>query len=123
MIMFMDGVHPTHHSRVAGCWTKRAAPKLALATNSGRDRKNIRGAIEFAAGQTVIVEQMTINAASTIKLLDRVEAHNPTVISIYVIGDNAAYHKSKEVMEWPLRPERRVKFHVLPVCACGACDA
>ena len=34
MVMFMDGVHPTHQSRATGCWTKRDAPPLALATNS-----------------------------------------------------------------------------------------
>ena len=115
MVMFMDGVHPTHQSRAAGCWTRRDAPPLALATNSGRDRMNIHGAIDLATGQTVMVEEMTIDAASTIKLLDRVEARNPTMTSIYVFGDNAAYHKSKEVQEWLSRPERRVKFLKVPV--------
>lgn len=115
MIMFMDGVHPTHQSRAAGCWTKRDAPKLALETNSGRDRMNIHGAVDLATGQTVIIEQTTIDAASTIALLDRIEQRNPTMTSIHVFGDQAAYHKSKEVAEWLSRPGRRVKFHALPV--------
>jgi transposase len=115
MVMFMDGVHPTHQSRAAGCWTRRDAPPLALATNSGRDRMNIHGAIDLATGQTVMVEQMRIDAASTIRLLDRVEQRNQTMTSIYVFGDQAAYHKSKEVREWLSRPERRVKFLAIPV--------
>lgn len=115
MIMFMDGVHPTHQARAAGCWAKRDAPKLALATNSGRDRMNIHGAIDLATGQTVIIEQTTIDANSTIALLDRIEQRNPTMTSIHVFGDQAAYHKSKEVVEWLSRAGRRVKFHALPV--------
>ena len=43
---------------------------------------NIHGAIDPATGQTVIIERMMIDAASTIKLLHRVEAANPTVVQI-----------------------------------------
>jgi transposase len=114
MTMFMDAVHPAHQSRPSGCWTKRDAPPLALASNSGRDRINVHGAIDLATGQTVIVEEDRINAETTIKLLDLVEQRNPTMTSIYVFLDQAAYHKSKVVKEWLGMPERRVKLRLVP---------
>jgi hypothetical protein len=60
---------------------------------------NIHRAIDLATGQAVIIEQTTIDAASTIALFDRIERRNPTMTSIHVFGDQAAYHKSKEVVE------------------------
>ena len=114
MTMFMDAVHPAHQSRAAGCWTKGDAPPLALATNSGRDRINVHGAIDLATGQTVMVEEERINAETTIKLLDLVEQRNPTMTSIFVFVDQAAYHKSKVVKEWLAMPERRIKLRLVP---------
>jgi len=114
MTMFMDAVHPAHQSRAAGCWTKGDAPPLALATNSGRDRINVHGAIDLATGQTVMVEEERINAETTIKLLDLVEKRNPKMTSIFVFVDQAAYHKSKVVKEWLAMPERRIKLRLVP---------
>ena len=114
MTMFMDAVHPAHQSRAAGCWTKGDAPPLALATNSGRDRINVHGAIDLATGQTVMVEEDRINAETTIKLLDLVEKRNPKMTSIFVFVDQAAYHKSKVVKEWLAMPERRIKLRLVP---------
>jgi transposase len=115
MVMFMDAVHPAHQSRAVGCWTKRDAPPLALASNSGRDRINVHGAIDLATGQTVMVEAERVNAETTVELLDRIERRNPTMTSIYVFVDQAAYHKSKVVKEWLDRPERRVRLRLVPV--------
>src|ERR1019366_10633771 len=115
MAMFMDAVHPAHQSRPTGFWTKRDAPPLALASNSGRDRINVHGAIDLVTGQTVMVEEERINAETTIKLLGLIERRNPTMTSIFVFVDQAAYHKSKVVKEWLNRPERRVKLRLVPV--------
>jgi transposase len=114
MAMFMDAVHPAHQSRAVGCWTKRDAPPLALASNSGRDRINVHGAIDLATGQTVMVEEDRINAETTIKLLGLIEQRNPTMTSIFVFVDQAAYHKSKVVRDWLDNPERRVKLRLVP---------
>ena len=68
-VLFADAVHPTHAVRPAGCW----APKhenLAIEQTSGRQRINIHGAINLETGQTRMIEALTVDAASTIRLLE-----------------------------------------------------
>src|SRR5208282_142431 len=68
-VVFADAVHPTHAARPVGCW----APKqdnLAIEQTSGRQRINIHGAIDLETGQTRMIEAETIDALSTIRLLE-----------------------------------------------------
>ena len=72
-VLFADAVHPTHAARPAGCW----APKqetLAIEQTSGRERINIHGAIDLETGQTRMIEVVTVDAASTIRLLESIAA-------------------------------------------------
>jgi transposase len=112
-VLFADAVHPTHAARPAGCW----APKqetLAIEQTSGRERINIHGAIELATGQTRMIEVVTVDAVSTIRLLQSIEALYPMLMLIHVFLDNARYHHAKLVQEWLARPECRIKLHFIP---------
>jgi transposase len=76
VVLFMDAVHPTHAARPVGCW----APKqqnLAIEQTSGRERINIHGAIDLETGQTRMIEAETIDALSTIRLLESLELRIP----------------------------------------------
>ena len=111
--VFMDAVHPTHAARPVGCW----APKeqnLAIEQTSGRERINIHGAIDLETGQTRMIEAETIDAMSTIRLLESLEALYPLMVCIHVFLDNARYHHAKLVSEWLSRPGCRIKLHFLP---------
>jgi len=111
--VFVDAVHPTHAARPVGCW----APKdenLAIEQTSGRQRINIHGAIDLETGQTRMIEAPTIDALSTIKLLESLEALYPLMLCIHVFLDNARYHHAKLVREWLSRPGCRIKLHFLP---------
>jgi hypothetical protein len=68
VVMFMDAVHPTHAARPVGCW----APKEQNLA-SGRERINIHGAIDLETGQTRMIEAETVDAISTIRLLESLE--------------------------------------------------
>jgi len=112
-VLFADAVHPTHAVRPAGCW----APKqetLAIEQTSGRDRINIHGAIELASGQTRMIEVVTVDAISTIRLLESIAALYPLLALIHVFLDNARYHHAKLVQEWLARPGCRIKLHFIP---------
>ncbi len=64
-IYFVDGVHPQHNTRADYVWTKREKEKH-LPSNTGRQRMNINGAINFCDPTDVqIVESDTINGEST----------------------------------------------------------
>ena len=71
-VLFADAVHPTHAARPVGCWAP-SQEKLAIEQTSGRQRINIHGAIDLETGQTRIIEVETIDALSTIKLLESIE--------------------------------------------------
>ncbi len=112
-VVFVDAVHPTHATRPAGCW----APKdqqLAIEQTSGRQRINIHGAVNLATGETRVIEALTIDAVSTIQLLEALEALYPLMAMIHVFLDNAAYHHAKIVREWLAQPGRRIKLHFVP---------
>ena len=111
--VFVDAVHPTHAARAVGCWAP-TKQKLAIEQTSGRDRINIHGAIDLESGQTRMIEAETIDAKSTIRLLEALEALYPLMVCIHVFLDNASYHHAKLVKEWLARPGRRIRLHFLP---------
>jgi transposase len=112
-VVFADAVHPTHAARPAGCWAP-SQDKLAIEQTSGRQRINIHGAIDLQTGQTRMIEALTIDAASTIRLLQSIEALYPMLVLIHVFLDNARYHHAKLVREWLSRPGCRIVLHFIP---------
>ena len=112
-VLFADAVHPTHAAQPVGCWAPKQ-DKLAIEQTSGRQRINIHGAIDLETGQTRMIEVLTVDAASTIKLLESIEALYPMLALIHVFLDNARYHHAKLVQEWLSRPGCRIKLHFIP---------
>src|SRR5262249_16043828 len=90
-VLFVDAVHPTHAARPVGCWAPKQE-KLAIEQTSGRERINIHGAINLETGQTRMIDVETVNAASTITLLEAIEALYPMLALIHIFLDNARYH-------------------------------
>ena len=112
-VLFVDAVHPTHAARPVGCWAP-AQEKLAIEQTSGRQRINIHGAINLETGQTRMIDVETVNAASTITLLEAIEALYPMLALIHVFLDNARYHHAQLVQQWLSRPGCRIKLHFIP---------
>ncbi len=112
-VLFLDAVHPTHAARPVGCWAPKEE-KLAIEQTTGRQRINIHGAIDLETGQTRMIEAETIDAASTIRLLEALEALYPLLVMIHVYLDNARYHHAKLVQAWLAQPGRRIKLHFVP---------
>ena len=61
-----------------------------------------------------MIEAETIDAVSTIRLLESIEALYPLLACIHVFLDNARYHHAKLVQEWLSRPGCRIKLHFIP---------
>jgi transposase len=112
-VLFVDAVHPTHAVRPAGCWAP-AEMKLAIEQTSGRQRINIHGAIDLESGQTRMIEVETVDALSTIRLLESIETLYPLLALIHVFLDNARYHHARRVAQWLAQPGRRIKLHFVP---------
>ena len=112
-VLFGDAVHPTHAARPVGCWTTKQ-DSLAIKQTTGRQRLNIHGAVDLETGQTRMIEAETIDALSTIRLLESIEAFYPLLAMIHVFLDNARYHHAKLVQEWLAQPGRRINLHFVP---------
>jgi len=113
VVPFADAVHPTRAARSVGCW----APKeqsLAIERTSGRERIDIHGAVDLETGQTRMIEADTVDAISTIQLLESLELPYPFRVYIHLFLDNPRYHPAKLVREWLSRPGCRIKLHFLP---------
>ena len=62
-----------------------------------------------------MIEALTIDAASTIRLLQSIEALHPMFgAHPCVFLDNARYHHAKLVQEWLAQPGRSIKPHFIP---------
>ncbi|MFZ1882762.1 MAG: IS630 family transposase [Rhodoplanes sp.] len=112
-VLFADAVHPTHAAQPVGCWAPKQ-DKLAIEQTSGRQRINIHGALDLVTGRTRMIEVETVDAASTIRLLESIEAFYPMLALIHVFLDNARYHHAKLVRDWLSRPECRIRLHFIP---------
>src|SRR5579883_2359260 len=95
-ICFIDGVHPTHNTKLAYGWIPKGERK-EIATNTGRQRLNISGAVDIVTKRVVAQEDVTLNALTTVELLKRIEEAYPGKKRIYVFCDNAKYYKNKDV--------------------------
>jgi transposase len=113
-VVFADAVHPTHAMHPVGCWAPKDEAPIAVTQTSGRQRLNIHGAIDLETGRTRMLEVATVNAISTIMLLQAIEAMYPDLRLIHVFLDNARYHHAKLVQAWLARPGCRIKLHFIP---------
>ena len=112
-IVYVDAVHPTHQSSPGGRWLPQDT-RCAVSVTSGRERLNLHGAIDLETGATQIVEVETVDAKSTIRLLESIERAFPTMTRIYVPLDNARYHHAKLVKEWLEQPGRKIVLRFIP---------
>ena len=97
-IYFMDGVHPQYQARARCGWIRKNQDKT-LPTFSGWRRKHMIGAINLVDLQLVSTENPKINGEQIVNFLQRLEEENSEKERIYLICDNASYHKSKKVKE------------------------
>ncbi len=72
VILFGDGVHPTHNIHKTKAWIKKGDEKQ-IKTNTGRGRLNINGALDMETMQVTTHFSKTINAQETMKLFDKIQ--------------------------------------------------
>ena len=60
-----------------------------------------------------MIEVETVDAVSTIRLLELIEAFYPMLALIHVFLDNARYHHAKLVQDWLSRPDCRIRLHFI----------
>lgn len=113
VILFGDGVHPTHNLHKTKAWIKKGQEKQ-VRTNTGRKRLNINGALNLETMTPVTHFSETINAQATMELFDKIQLHYKDKTTIYLIIDNATYYKNKDVKAYLEKQGCRIKLTFLP---------
>jgi len=113
VILFGDGVHPSHNVHAAKAWVKKGAQKR-VPTNTGRKRLNINGVLDIETMQTVVHYALTLNAQTTMELFDTIQEVYAYKRKIYLIIDNARYYKNKDLQAYLRRRKCRIKIIWLP---------
>ncbi len=98
-IYFMDSVHPQYQTRARFGWISKNVVKT-LPSFSGWKRKHIIGAINLKDLEVVTTDNPKVNGDYIIEFLKELEANNQDKSKIYLICDNAGYHRSKKVKEY-----------------------
>ena len=100
-IYFMDATHPQHNPIAGYGWIKRGRDhKIPSNTGWQRINININSATDCAGLYPIIRYDDTINAQSTVALLQQIEQQHPAAARIYVICDNAHYYHLQIVTEY-----------------------
>lgn len=113
VILFGDGVHPTHNLHKTKAWIKKGEEKQ-VKTNTGRGRLNINGAFNLETMTVTIHFSKTINAQETMLLFDKIQLEYSDKTTIYLIIDNATYYKNKDVTAYLAKPDCKIKLIFLP---------
>ena len=112
-IYFIDGVHPMHNVQPAYGWFYKGEAAV-LPTNTGRDRINLNGAYNVEKQQVIVRSDKTINAQSTIKLLEEIKAQQ-LVGKIHIVCDNAKYYRCSLLTDYLSKLEnQRIIMNYLP---------
>jgi transposase len=113
VILFMDGVHPQHNTSTSKVWSKIGEKKF-IPSNSGRQRINLNGLYNPHNQDVIIREDDSINAQSTIALLEMAIEKYKYETHIYCICDNARYYKCKLVNEFLEKYKEKISLIFLP---------
>jgi len=72
-IYFLDSTHPEHNTKPSYGWIlKGKANDKFIKTNTGRERINLNGALNFHDKTAIVLEEETINKEATISLLEAI---------------------------------------------------
>jgi transposase len=113
VILFGDGVHPSHNVHATKAWIKKGQEKQ-VPTNTGRKRLSINGVLDIDKMETVVHFADTLNAQTTRELFDKIQAAYPDKKKIHLIVDNARYYKNRELQAYLRKWKCRIKIHWLP---------
>jgi transposase len=111
---YMDGVHPQHNTKGEYGWI-RTGQDFAVPANTGRKRLNINGALNAHDVTDVVIDEAgSVNAQSTVRLLEKIGKRNGDKCRIYIYSDNARYYHSRLLKAYLAENPRFVLLHLPP---------
>lgn len=111
IILFGDGTHPQHQTKLTYGWIKKGVRKPEKMT-SCQKRVNILGAINLEKHKVTYSKVDWVNFESLKEFILKLCKAYPDVSLIHLFLDNAGYHKSEEFLKFVATT--KVKIHYLP---------
>ncbi|MCW8397568.1 IS630 family transposase, partial [Legionella sp. PATHC038] len=109
-IYFADSVHPSQATQLAYGWIRKGQTKK-VATTASRTRVNIIGSFKLDAIQhTAAAQYETINTESIVNHLHLIRANHGSKGIIYLILDQAPYHRADRVKEEAKKLDIRLNY-------------
>lgn len=93
-IYFLDAMHPIHNNTPDYAWIEKGKEK-EIKTVSGRNRLNINGVYSPCDHETILRSVQSVNASSTLALLQAIAQKHPELNRIIVFHDNARVNHSR----------------------------
>lgn len=110
---FLDSTHPQHNTQLAYGWILRGKQNdKFVKTNSGRDRLNLSGALNFNDKTAIVLNEKSMNKEATVRLLETMRQKQKKG-KAYLVLDNASYYHARIVKRWILH-HPRFKLIFLP---------
>jgi transposase len=111
VVLFMDAAHPTQSLKTAAAWLQKGI-RRSIPTSSARIRLNIISAIDLEAMHLTSEFYETINEDSVCNFFIKLRREYKKKGMIHMFLDNAAYHKTKNVLA--VAKENNITLHFLP---------
>ncbi len=111
-VVFIDAVHPQHNTTTCKVWTEKGACRY-IPSNTGRERININGAYNPYTQDIITHKATTINAESTIQLLQQISDFYTDKTEVFVYSDNARSNKCNAITAW-LQNQTKIRMRYLP---------
>ncbi len=112
-IYFLDATHPQHNTKPSHGWILKGKKNdKHLKTNTGRERLNLNGALNFKKKTAIVLEEKTVNQDAVVRLLEAIKKKQKHG-KAYLILDNAKYNHARLVRNWILN-HPRFKLMYLP---------
>jgi len=113
LVFFMDSVHPEFGPSIDYGWIETGKRFEVKTTSSWKKRVNICGAIEIDSREVISRSFDTINQKSICTVLKAIRKKHPNLEQrIYIVLDQASYHKANSVKK--LAEKLNVKLKYLP---------
>lgn len=106
-----DEVHFQRHTSITRMWSiKGSQPQIASA--STREKIGFFGAINLKSGRLLMKKEQTFNSNTFYDFIKHILRHSRG--KIYLILDNARWHRAKELKVFVQKKHNRIKLIFLP---------
>jgi transposase len=113
-VVFQDEVDVHLNPKIGSCWMVRGQ-QAEVVTPGNNDKRHLAGSLHWRTGQLLLsAPSRQRNAVLFLEHLDDLRRKLRSYTKIYVICDNARFHKCRAVDKYLARWGHRIELHFLP---------